>query len=237
VSACRSITHTAQTVSIIALLKLHWPRSVETTTSFLTVDFLEWSSTRPECLAQNFDEKLADHGGVAVIYTTVRVALLLVLLQSISLLQLLTKARAKWCNADLDAIEKRVDRLEMFETVLFSVQLTAALRLCTQVGSCSQDATAHPPHCPSTLLPIHAAIPSPHRARPPRPSTLTTARPSPSPPLAPPPPPSPPPSLALHPHRLPLLRRAQLIDAMFTGSQFAIIAGFVGWLLLATQVT
>jgi hypothetical protein len=83
---------------------------VSTTTSFFTVDFFEWSSTRPECLAQYYDETLADHGGVALLYTALRVVLLLVLLQSFWVLQRLVHMRAACCGAEQASTEQMFDR-------------------------------------------------------------------------------------------------------------------------------
>ena len=158
VSTATIILNHLQTISIIALLKLHWPPSVEITTSFFSVDFFEWASTRPECLARDIDEDMEEYGGVALLYTASRVALLLILLQSINIFQICIKRLGRCFKWELETIELNVDRLEMFETVLFSVQLTAALRL-----------------------------------------------------------------------------GAQLIDSMFTGSWFAVVAGWCGILLLLTQ--
>ena len=73
------------------------------------------------------------------------------------------KQIGKWRGWVADEIEHRVDRLEMFETVLFSVQLTAALRLCTQV----RPLTSPQPHrnltaiSPPSHRPLTAISPNP----------------------------------------------------------------------------
>ena len=133
VSTSGIILNHLQTVSIVILLKLHWPPSVEVATSFFSVDFFEWASTRPECLVAGLSDDVEEYGGVALLYTALRVTLLLVLLQSISAIQFALKQLGRLRGWSAEAVESRVDKLEMFETVVFSVQLTAALRLCAQL--------------------------------------------------------------------------------------------------------
>ena len=50
-----------------------------------------WASTRPECLVADIKDDVEAYGGVALLYTALRVTLLLVLLQSVSALQWVLK--------------------------------------------------------------------------------------------------------------------------------------------------
>ena len=56
VSTSSIMINHVQTVSILALLKLHWPPSVEAATSFFSIDVSDWAASRPECLVQHVRE-------------------------------------------------------------------------------------------------------------------------------------------------------------------------------------
>jgi hypothetical protein len=132
VSTIGIVINHAQTLSILALLRMHWPASVTTAASFFSVDFFDWGGGRPECLASGMEE-LEEYGGVALVMTTMHVTLLLLSLHSVAAVQSLFKLVGRvrgWSDA---SIAKTVDRCEMLETILFSMQLTAGLRLAVQL--------------------------------------------------------------------------------------------------------
>ena len=119
-----------QTLSILGTLKLAWPQSVETLTSFATVDFLSLGAIRPECALQL--------GENAFYYLTiVRMAVLMALVLGVSVVQW----TVKHCSpaSSLQVTVRRVDFLEMFETVVFTLGLTLSWRitfdLWAQAGS------------------------------------------------------------------------------------------------------
>ena len=58
------------------------------------------------------------------------------LLQGIAVVQRLMKLVGWLAKAKKEKVESWVDRLEMFETVVFSVQLTTSIRICLQVIAC-----------------------------------------------------------------------------------------------------
>lgn len=120
-----------QTVAIIGLLKMHWPESVTMTTSFFTIDFFDWGASRPECLANGVD--MESFGGITVLFTAGHVALLLFLLHGIGGVQTLIKCVGSSRGWQPHKIERAVDRLEMVETIVFHVQLTAGLRLTAKL--------------------------------------------------------------------------------------------------------
>ena len=129
VSTASIIIHHLQTVRILGLLQLHWPRSMELATAHFSIDFLDWGSTRPECLASGLDVK-EEVGGTVLLYSLVRVLILFLLLHGVSFVQWLLKT-AGWCLSwRHERVALLVDRLEMFETIVFSLQLTTSLRIC-----------------------------------------------------------------------------------------------------------
>jgi len=112
-----------QTLSIIGTLKLAWPPSVETLTSFATVDFLSLGAIRPECALQL--------GENAFYYLTfIRMAVLMALVLGVGVVQWTVKhcSPASGPSA-MQATVRRVDFLEMFESVIFTLGLTLSWRI------------------------------------------------------------------------------------------------------------
>ena len=131
VSTIGIVLNHMQTIAILGLLKMHWPRSVVVTTSFFTVDFFAWEGSRPECLASGVD--MESVGGITVLFTAGHVALLLVLLHGVSVIQKLVKFVGRRRGWQPQKTARAVDRLEMVETIVFHVQLTAGLRLTVKL--------------------------------------------------------------------------------------------------------
>ena len=108
-----------QTLSIIGTLKLAWPQSVRTLTQVVTVDFLSLGAVRPECairVANSF-----------YFFTYLRILLLLLLTGGVSVAQSALKACAPATR--MRQTIRRVDQLEMIETVLFTFGLTFSWRI------------------------------------------------------------------------------------------------------------
>ena len=108
-----------QTLSIIGTLKLAWPQSVLTLTQVVTVDFLSLGAVRPECairVANSF-----------YFFTYLRILLLLVLTGGVSV----TQSTLKACTpaTRMRQTTRRVDQLEVVETVLFTFGLTFSWRI------------------------------------------------------------------------------------------------------------
>jgi len=109
-----------QTLSILGTLKLAWPPSVETLTSFATVDFLSLGAVRPECALQ-----LGENAFYTI--TIMRMAVLMALVLGPTVMQW----TVKHCSpaSAVRATVRRVDFLEMFETVVFTLGLTLSWRI------------------------------------------------------------------------------------------------------------
>ena len=109
-----------QTVSIVGTLKLAWPPSVEALTEIASVDILSLGATRPECTLRLGDNSF-------YIFTIWKMVLLLVLVVGVSVAQSVLKA----CSPArlLQRTVRRVDQLEMAETVIFTFGLTLSWRV------------------------------------------------------------------------------------------------------------
>ena len=147
VSTLSIVINHLQTISIIGLLRLHWPPSVKAATSFFSIDFLDWASSRPECLTQGAaSTELEAVGGVALLYAAMRVVMLLLVLHTISIVQIVLKLLGRRRGWRSEYTARLVDRCEMFESIVFSVQLTAGrLHACRRAHMRAAEPTCVPP--------------------------------------------------------------------------------------------
>ena len=142
------IGHT-QTLSILGLIRLGWPKSAEAVTDTLALDVVNVGGTKPECFLQAMDEeqrsKLEDHGGSAFVITVSRIGLVVLSLVGISLAQLAVKrwaalrAHRRRCEGEDSGGHSGAranalnDTLEFVETVVFSLQVTISVRASVQL--------------------------------------------------------------------------------------------------------
>lgn len=109
-----------QTTAIVAKLRLAWPQSFETAANFLIVDGLNLQAARPECLA-------AGAGDLPFFYvfSLIKVVVPLILILSVGV----TRGALVffWGLSSRPPTRERreniIDKLEMLETVVFSMQL------------------------------------------------------------------------------------------------------------------
>ena len=142
----------AQTLSLIGLLKLGWPRSAEAVTDTLGFDLVNLGGSKPECLLQDLSQEakqqVEELGGTFFLVTVARMVLVGLMLLGVTLAQLCVKKlprgrRGRGRRAagegegkeEVTATQELNDKLEFVETVVFSLQLTITVRAAVQMMS------------------------------------------------------------------------------------------------------
>ena len=148
----------AQTLSIVGLLQLGWPRSTERLMDSLALDMVNVGEmTAPECLVQAFGDGQRDQiesmGGTFFVVSVTRMTLVAALLFTVTIVQLAVKRCTKPPRKGDGgggrglggAVEQRQhinDTLEMVETIVFSAQVTISVRLSVQMMVARRDEDA-----------------------------------------------------------------------------------------------
>ena len=134
-----------QTLSLIGLLRLGWPKSAEVVTDTAGLDVVSLGGSKPECFFTAMDDEskkvLEEHGGTALVITVARMALVALCLLGTTLAQLLVKrcAARAWCGTGR-GVEAINDTIEFVETAVFSLQITITIRASVQLLVARDDA-------------------------------------------------------------------------------------------------
>ena len=119
------VTH-LQTVFIVSKLRLAWPQSTTVVFSFLIVNGLQLEGARPECLFQDTPDVPFFY-----LFSITRVSLPILLLAGCSGLRIALRslwARRNGGKEQTIEQEKKLDKLERTETIIFQLQLTSSWR-------------------------------------------------------------------------------------------------------------
>ena len=112
-----------QTVSIIGTLKLSWPPSAIAIMQTAGINIFDFGAIRPECL-------LGETSGEGTYYYFVigRFSLIIVLILGVGVVQALLKACSSRSGGAMRRTVRRVDQLEMIESVVLTFGLTTCWR-------------------------------------------------------------------------------------------------------------
>ncbi len=116
-----------QTLTIVSSLKLAWPPSTKKAMSFLVVNGLQLEAARPECVAAQLrGGEQAEELDVPLFYimAAAKVALPLLILLLLSTVR--WALTAIFGSGDTPALAARRDRLELIETIIFSLILVTS---------------------------------------------------------------------------------------------------------------